>query len=268
MFFCARFFNYGYLHSDINLKKIIMNKFKLFLSLLAFPVVSVGLSSCDDCDDYDRTLVLPSAVVTVCPQEDGGFMMVLDDENDIYPANMDKSPFGENEVRAFVNFTPVESKPGDDRQYVNVNWLDEIRTKLPVAFIDDEDAATYGNDPVEIVRDWVTVAEDGYLTLRLRTRWGLAGTVHHINLLSGVNPENPCEFELRHDAKGDVLGELGDAFIAFNLNKEFDDATGPVKIKLRWKSFSGEKSAEFDLALRKYIDDADHAALVPAARLN
>ncbi len=245
-----------------------MNKFKLFLSLLVLPVVSVSLSSCDDDDDYDRSLFLPSAVVTVCPQEDGSFMMVLDDENDIYPANMDKSPFGENEVRAFVNFTPAESKPGDDRQYVNVNWLDEIRTKFPVAFVDADDAATYGSDPVEIVRDWVTVAEDGYLTLRLRTRWGISGIVHHINLLSGVNPENPCEFELRHDAKGDTMGEVGDAFIAFNLNKVFEGADGPVKIKLRWKSFTGEKTAEFDLALRKYIDEADHASLVSAARLN
>lgn len=245
-----------------------MNKYQLFLSAIALPLACVSFTSCDDDDDYDYSLVYPTAVVTVCPQEDGGFMMVLDDENDIYPANMTKSPFGEDEVRAFVNFTPVAGKENDDRQYVNVNWIDDIRTKLPVQYIDEENAATYGNDPLEIVKDWVTVAEDGYLTLRLRTRWGMAGAVHHINLLSGVNPDDPYEFELRQDAKGDVTGPMGDAFIAFNLNEHFSDATAPVKIKLCWTSYSGPKSAEFNLALRQYIDEADKASLIPAARIN
>ncbi len=245
-----------------------MNKTQLFLSAITLPLVSATFTSCDDDDDYDYTMVYPTAVVTVCPQTDGGFMMVLDDKTDIYPSNMTESPFGEEEVRAFVNYTPVGKKPGDDRQYVKVNWMDDIRTKLPVPFVDEEDAASYGNDPVEIMRNWVTVAEDGYLTLRLRTRWGMSGTVHHINLLSGVNPDDPNEFELRHDAKGDTHGAWGDAFIAFNLNKYFGDATGPVKIKLRWNSFSGPKTAEFSLALRKTIDGADHASLIRATRIN
>lgn len=245
-----------------------MNKTNLFLSAIALPLVATTFTSCDNDDNLDYSLVHPTAVVTVCPQTDGGFMMVLDDKTDIYPSNMTESPFGEDEVRAFVNFSPAESKPGDDRQYVKVNWLDDIRTKLPVEYIDEENAATYGNDPLEIVRDWVTVAEDGYITLRLRTRWGQTGTVHHINLLTGVNPDDPNEFELRHDAKGDTAGAMGDAFIAFNLNNYFSDSTSPVKIKLRWTSFSGTKTAEFDLALRKYIDDADHASLIQATRIN
>lgn len=38
------------------------------------------------------------------------------------------------------------------------------------------------------------------------------------------------------------------------------------KIKLRWNSFSGEKSAEFDIRLRPDIDAAE-AAVVSAASL-
>ena len=37
---------------------------------------------------------------------------------------------------------------------------------------EEENNRTYGNDPVEILNDWVTIAEDGYLTLRFATRWG------------------------------------------------------------------------------------------------
>ena len=99
------------------------------------------------------------------------------------------------------------------------------------------------------MRDWVTVAEDGYLTLRVRTRWNNPSAVHELNLLTGVNPENPHEFELRHNAHGDTNGEWGDGLIAFNLNG-LPELNGTISIKLRWKSFSGEKTSEFSLRMR------------------
>ena len=54
-------------------------------------------------------------------------------------------------------------------QQAYINWIDSIRTKDAVHAPADE--AAYGNDAVEIVKDWVSIAEDGYLTLRFRTRW-------------------------------------------------------------------------------------------------
>ncbi len=56
---------------------------------------------------------------------------------------------------------------------VNVNWIDSILTKKPVLCLDssEENHAKYGHDAVDIVRDWVTVVEDGYLTLRFRALW-------------------------------------------------------------------------------------------------
>ena len=65
-------------------------------------------------------------------------------------------------------------KEGKDRvkgtTYVNINWLDSIRTKVMAKNLGDSNAKTYGNDPLEVVNDWVSIAEDGYLTLRFRTR--------------------------------------------------------------------------------------------------
>ena len=63
------------------------------------------------------------------------------------------------------------------------------------------------------------MAEDGYLTLRIRTLWSSPHATHVLNLVTGTNPEDPYELELRHDAKGDDNGSWGDALIAFNLNK-------------------------------------------------
>lgn len=176
--------------------------------------------------------------------------MNLDDATVLIPANMERSPYGDKEVRALVNYTEEGSRATERR--VNVVWIDSIRTKLPEktfgsATADDE---KYGKDPLEIVNDWVTIAEDGYLTLRFRTIWGDRGIKHSINLVTGTDAEDPYVLELRHNAHEDVDGVLGDALIAFNLNGiDFGDKD-TAKFTLKWNSFSGTKSATFELKKR------------------
>lgn len=226
-----------------------MKKFHLIIasSLLAFASV---LQSCDTDNDDNYYLWQPTALVTVCPQSDESVLLQLDDATRLNPVNMKKSPFGNKEVRALVNYSPVSDKPASSLQDVNVNWIDSIRTKMPVMITGDEDKQ-FADDPVEIVKDWVTVAEDGYLTLRLRTVWGPCHKKHTVDLLCTGNTEEDMTFELRHDANDDLTGRWGDALVAFNLNRLIADKPKPVKIKLRWRSFSGDKSAEFDLNSRK-----------------
>ena len=134
---------------------------------------------------------------------------------------------------------------------VFINWIDSILTK-PMApnLGEEENSQTYGNDPVEILNDWVTIAEDGYLTLRFATRWG-NGQPHFVNLISTQNPDNSYEVEFRHNAFGDTEGKMGDALVAFKLDQLPDTQGETVKLKLKWNSFSGEKSAEFDYCTRK-----------------
>lgn len=225
-----------------------MNKMKLSAFVMGLMALTFTLQSCelDDNDSYD--VRRPSALVTVRPQADKTFTMQLDDKTTLTPSNMQTSPFGDKEVRALVNYTEDVQTNGSIRS-VHINWIDSIRTKLPVVTAGADNDKIYGNDPIEIVRDWVTVAEDGYLTLRIRTRWGSLHTTHYINLLTGTNPENPYELELRHDAKGDIDGAVGDALVAFNLNNLPKNGNEDLKLKLNWTSFSGKKSAEFSLHL-------------------
>lgn len=96
----------------------------------------------------------------------------------------------------------------------------------------------------------MTIAEDGYLTLRFATRWG-NGQPHFVNLISTQNPDNSYEVEFRHNAFGDTEGKMGDALVAFKLDELTDTQGETVKLKLKWNSFSGEKSAEFDYCTRK-----------------
>lgn len=225
-----------------------MKRFRLTTYVFGILVPVCALQSCVDDDDDSMTLRRPTALVTVCPTDGGAFTLQLDNTTTLYPSNMKSSPFGNKEVRALVNYT--DDGNGGNVRNVHINWMDSIRTKKPVPSLGTENDALYGNDAIEIVKDWVTIAEDGYLTLRIRTQWGKANNKHYINLLTGVNPDNPYELELRHDAKGDIGGSMSDALIAFNLNDLPSKDKQNVKLKLNWKSFSGKKSAEFDLYLR------------------
>ena len=222
-----------------------MKTLKKLVWTLGLLVSGIAMQSCND---NDGNYYQPTALVTVHPMSDGTFVMHLDDSTVLYPTNIKSSPFGEKEVRALLNY--AYSDESKNPQNVFVHWIDSIRTKMPVPSIDEEHDKMYGNDPIEIVKDWVTVAEDGYLTLRIRTRWGISGTTHLINLLTGTNPENPYELELRHNAQGDTNGKMGDALIAFNLNGLKTAGESDIRIKLNWESFSGKKNIEFDLRLR------------------
>lgn len=209
------------------------------------------LQSCDNDSDDSYNLMQPTALVTVCPQENQSVVLQLDDATRLNPVNMKKSPFGDKEVRALVNYYPVSGASESGMQNVNVNWIDSIRTKYPINIADSQ-AGHFANDPVEIVKDWVTVAEDGYLTLRLRTRWGNYGNYHIVNLLYDADTD-PLVFELSHNANGDYSGPMGDALVAFNLNEIIADMEKPVKITLKWNSFSGDKTTEFMLGTRAVI---------------
>ena len=107
--------------------------------------------------------------------------------------------------------------------------------------------SVYGTDPIEIVRDWVNIAEDGYLSLHFRFITGNRGTKHFINLLPTNNPNNPYEVEFRHNAYGDNYGGQADGMAAFKLDDTLPDTEGKtVKLTLKWKSYHGEKEIEFD----------------------
>ena len=133
---------------------------------------SLTLNSCDD-NDNNEVSQRPTALVTVYPSAPDGFFMQLDESTSLVPTNMKTSPFGDKNVRALVNYTIEERSYGGNQQSVYVNWIDSIRTKQPVMTqgSEEKNAKAFGNDPIEIVRDWVSVAEDGYVTLRIRTIW-------------------------------------------------------------------------------------------------
>ena len=237
--------------------KSIFNK-KILIAIAT--ISSLSLQSCLD-DDDNYAMRFPNALVTVKTDADQTVFLQLDDKTTLLPTNMTKSPYGEKEVRALVNYKEVDEPSDIYTQAVHINWIDSILTKPIAPDLGEENDTVYGTDPVEIVNDWVTIAEDGYLTLRFRTQQGDYQTKHFVNLLLSENPENPYEVEFRHNSHGNMWGELADALVAFDLSDLPDTQGKTVKLKLKWKSFDGDKSAEFDYCTRKGTPAASSAIL-------
>lgn len=234
------------------------NRLTMVMALLMMALTAT-FTSCDD-DDMGK-MVQHTALVTVKPTADS-FYLQLNDSVRLEPVNMGVAPYGKREVRALVKYR-TEEKLGHLHK-VHVTWLDSIRTKMPEPSMGSKNDKVYGHDPIEIVRDWVTVAEDGYLTLRIRMRWGQQHVFHYVSLLTDTNPDNHYVLELRHDANGDTYGMMGDALIAFNLRELMPEPSDkPVKFILRWKSYSGDKQAEFEMNgglhdVHADLDDCDY----------
>ena len=197
---------------------------KNFYLIAAFALLAVGLSSCQlDKDPVDYSKFYANALVTVKHNADNVFYLQLDDKTTVKPDNMEKSPFGDKQVRALANLTIKDDvKPeGDFDKTVTINWIDSVRTKDIVPSLGDLDDKEYGTDPIEIIGNWVTIVEDGYLTLSFCALWGNPSVAHSINLVSGVDPKNPYVLELRHNAMGDnyhINPTYGNGVIAFDLS--------------------------------------------------
>ena len=219
------------------------------LLAVALPAVALTVQSClNDDDSYYDSLALmqPNAIVTVKPLDGGGFYMQLDDNTTLKPLNMDKSPY-KTETRAFVNYVESDADGGDYDQAVNINWIDSLLTKPMVQVpetVEDLDAE-YGNDPVEILRSWATLIEDGYFTINFMTCTNGGSTKHRVNLIQ-PDPTKPYELEFRHDADGDTAGMRAQGVAAFKLSALNLVQGKKITITLKWKSYSGEKSYDFE----------------------
>lgn len=230
--------------------RILNNLTKIALTIAA----AATMQSCLKDDGISYSELIPNAVVTIKPVAQNGypFYMQLDDSTVIYPSNLNKSPFGDKEVRAFINYKKESEEKG--AQVGFINWSRELLTKNTVESLgsDEKNTAKYGNDPVALVNAFPTVCEDGYLTLRFRTLWGAYINIkHEVNLVTGVDPSDPYLVEFRHNRFADAPEVQSDAYVAFRLNTLPDTQGKTVKLKVRYRNWDGEtKVVEFDYKTR------------------
>ena len=238
--------------------KNIMKRIKTLMLLMVVALTAVSLQSCDD-DDDDYYPAFNLATVTLkAPKVDGGkWFMQLDDSTTLEATNIASHPYDNRELRAYIRYNDIKdmtsapaSKSAIQKMYsVNVLTIDTILTKKMDPMVENT-AEEYGSDPVEVVNSWETVAEDGYMNIRFRTRFGYNGK-HRMTLVHRTDAEDPYTVEFLHDANGDTNGQVADGMVAFRLDDSFNEGNDPIEITLKWKSYSGEKSAKFKYTPRK-----------------
>lgn len=226
-------------------KKMIKTISKTFA---VFAALTAVLSSCAP-DDGESVIYAfsPNYLVTVKSADDGTCFLQLDERTVFFPDNIKKSPFkGRTRALASLSFTD-EADVNPRERHGHVFWLDSILTKKTVMSSGTEDALLYGSDPIEIVDSWVTVVEDGYLTLQVAAQFSDAGIPHHINLLTGVDDNDPYVLELRHDAKGDYSGcRTRHGIVAFDISGLPDTGDETVKLTVRYGPEGSGKVRSFD----------------------
>jgi len=218
-----------------------------FAILMASVVSSCSVADNDTSYDYLR----PKAIVTVKTLDSGETYLQVDEKTTLLPVDW-KNPY-KGETRALVNYDELsEANNGPFTHSVRINWIDSVLTKKAVLYTDEFKKGA--DDQVELIPDWLTNCEDGYLTIHFATWWGPDNKKpHYINL--GIDPKTR-DLYLRHDRNGDEADcRLAEGIVSFKIDELLTDANDGDELTLQWTAFDGEKksvklkySGRFELA--------------------
>ncbi len=150
----------------------------------------------------------------------------------VNPASVQDIPDG---TRVFVRYQQVSATlPDFCTEAVRVDWAASVDVGA-VSFLTD---APEG-DPVDIVTDWMTSLEDGFLTLHYKIR--ASGKVaHSFELRPDVEGR---QYRLLHNAHGDTGGEETEGLICFPVADLLPDTQGEtVTLTLHYTALNKKAS--------------------------
>ena len=224
-------------------------KLKNIFFILGLSALAFGAQSCMDNMD-SQNFIVANATATVKPQADNSLLLQLNDSTTLKPKNITKNPFGDKKVRAILSIDNEDLKTivndqrtSEPKQYeVTLNYIDSINTNKLSPNLFENNIEKYGNAPLEIVKSFETSVEDGYLTIRFRTYWGMQP---HYFYLVATDPANPYKVTLFQNSNNDYSQMVQDGLVAFDLSSLPDTEGKSVTLTLAWQAFTGPKSAEF-----------------------
>ena len=174
-----------------------------------------------------------SAIVSVRTAQDGTVFFQVDDQTRLLPSG-DPAPYKGLE-RILCGLIVYADQIPEYGHRADVLWYDA----LDKGTVSSAPAAG-GDDALEILSDWMTSCEDGYLTLHYETWWGDKAVPHAFTLVTGLNPDDPYEVTLRHDARGDGRKEKADSVVYFDLQSLPDTGDEVKTLTLKWKNSEGK----------------------------
>lgn len=123
-------------------------------------------------------------------------------------------------------------------------WHNDVCSLLWMDFLEKgsvQKSYSQEGDGVDVLSDWMTSVEDGFLTLHYSTFWGDGGVAHTFTLVTGENPENPYEVRLVHENNGDPPLTEGDALIYFDLTSLPPTGDAGQTLTLKYKNTAGNE---------------------------
>ena len=215
--------------------KAMIHRFLIFLSMAA---ALAGCSkmegapdraSFEDPYDYENGTVIREDLMAVATlrSQGGTRYLRLDPVSVGYILNPEDVKDIPDATRVYVQYKEVVSaRPDFCTESVWVDWampldLGEIS---PVLW---SEAGSFVEHPVDIVLDWITSLEDGFLTLHYMVP--SSGDRKHRFVLYGSLEK--YHYYLVHDANGDTGGSLTDGIICFPVENLLPD-TGGEKVTL------------------------------------
>ncbi len=224
-----------------------MKNVRNLFSLALVACLAFLLPSClnDDDDNYSLDDMWV-AVATVVPQGGDSYYLRLDGGDTMWPAATNYPGYKPKaDQRAFVNFTilgdSTQSNLGGYAYYVKVNAIHDILTKPIAPNKGMENDSIYGTSPVSIPNEKSIWVGDGYLNVYFITNWG-GQKAHFINLIQTDAEKDPYALEFRHNAFDDPSYTSGAGRVAFNLSSLPDTQGKTVELRVKVKTFEGDKT--------------------------
>jgi len=102
----------------------------------------------------------------------------------------------------------------------------------------DDEERTIPGDSMDVLDDWMTCLQDGYLTIHYEAWWG-DGSIRHEMKMEAYAYEDSYVLALIHDAHGDRIISKADALVCFDINDLFQTRKKNKTLIVRWKKSAG-----------------------------
>ena len=204
-----------------------------------FFIVLLTVASCNKKDEHSLG-EFHIDIATVIPMGESGYMLVLDNGKQLWPAATDVFYLPTENRRVFVNYTTLSDEQGGYDHYVKVNDIWDILTKKIIEQT-PQNVDSIGDDPVTINDAWVG---NDYLNIDFMFNYG-GVRPHSINLvIDSLHPDvtpDTLELEFRHNAYGSLSPRLYEGFVCFDLKPLQRTDTDSVQLTIKAKEGNGAK---------------------------
>jgi len=214
---------------------------------IAVSTLLIAAASCSlgEPYQYDSANSEVVAVVTVKRSPGDTVYFQLTDDITVYPVdNIEYT----GRKRVLCGLSIAKERTGSFDYTARVHWIEPIEEGVV-----STTSPASRSEGIDILNNWMTGVEDGYLTLRYAAWWGVATNIlHKFTIVTGQDPEDPYSLILHHDASGDRKDSFSEAIICFDINDLPDTDGQYVPLTLKWTRPDGTLASHtFEFKTRK-----------------